>query len=521
MSAWFLSIPDPLPANFSITGWLNVTERGEDLDNSLLTCFDRVTRRGVTLSRVTGGGGYSAQGTASRLSFAVDNASSPEWEDCGLPDPESRYVSNSLTVFDGVLFAATTDSRTPDARARVHRYLGGGRWESLGRPPGVDAHGIGPMVVHAGELFVAPWTYDWTVVQQLRRSFVHVYRLSDSGEWIDCGQPGECKRISALASFEGRLYATGDDDAIHVHRGGKEWTVSKRLPANAHAMHVYDGRLWAGTLDPGRVWSFDGESWRDEGNPREDEDEASQLHSFVRVDDDLVVGSWPFGYVDRRDRTTGVWRSLGAPHEATEINALQMYNGCLYAGSLPYAEVSRYDGGLTWTMIRRLHAPAGWRASSVRDSGWQSRQEMEAGGDDLAADELMREWGRATSMVEHEGRLYVSTGNCTSSYQDSAMDSRLGTVHAMSVGTVATSRASLTPGRHHVAAVRAAGTLQLFIDGELAATSSGNIDGEIPLGPGATRSANGLGDGRWYDFALSPAEVADLIRSAGEAGASG
>ncbi len=521
MSAWFRSIPDSLPANFSITGCLEVTEQGEDLDSSLLTCFDHVTRRGVTISLVTGGGGYSAQGTTSRLSFAVDNASSPVWEDCGSPNPESRYVSNSLTVFDGVLFAATTDSRTPDGRAQVHRYLGGDQWESLGRPPGVDAHGIGPMVVHAGELFVAPWTYDWTVVQQLRLSFVHVYRLGDSGEWIDCGQPGECRRISALASYEGRLYATGDDDTIHVHRGGKEWTVSKRLPANAHAMHVYDGRLWAGTLDPGRVWSFDGESWRDEGNPRVDEDEASQLHSFVRIDGDLAVGSWPFGYVDRRDRKTGMWRSLGAPLEATEINALQTYNGSLYAGSLPYAEVSRYGGAEKWTMIRRLHEPAGWRASSVRDSGWQSRQEMEAGVDDPAADDPMREWGRATSMVEYDGRLYVSTGNCTSSYQDSAEDSRLGTVHAMSVGTVATSRASLDPGRHHVAAVRVAGTLQLFIDGELAATSSGDIDGEIPLGPGATRSVDGLDDGCWYDFALSRTEVADLARSAREMWAAG
>lgn len=519
MSAWVHAIPDSIPEDFSITGWVDVEEHGEDRDVELFRCFDRGTRRGVTLTLVSGGGGYSSQGSASRLSFGIDDDSPVVWEDCGFPDPDSRYVSNSLTVFDGELLAATTDARTSEGRARVHRYLGGGRWESLGRPPGVDAHGIGPMIVHAGELFVAPWTYDWTVVQQLPLSFVHVYRLDDSGEWIDCGQPGACKRISALASFGGRLYASGDDDAIHVHTGGRNWAVSKRLPANAHAMHVYDSKLWAGTLDPGRLWSFDGESWRDEGNPRADEEEASQLHSFVRVDGDLAVGSWPFGFVDRRDRATGRWESLGGPRDATEINALQTYNGSLYAGSLPYAEVSRYDGGENWSTVRRLHAPPGWRASSVHDSGWQSRQEMEAGGDSAASDDRMREWGRATSMVEHDGRLYVSTGNCTSSYQDSGEDSHLGSVHALSVGTVATSRASLSPGRHHVAAVRAGRSLALFVDGVLSARCSGDIAGEILVGPTAARSSCGLSHARWDDFALSSDEIARLAHAPGAAGA--
>lgn len=518
MSAWLGSIPDALPAEFSITGWIEVGEREEDLHSTLLSCFDRGTRRGVTLSLLSGGGGYSAQGSAVRVSFGIDDGTPPAWEDCGTPDPESRYVSNSLTVFDGALFAATTDSRTEAGRAQVHRHLGGDRWESLGRPPGVDAHGIGPMLVHAAELFVAPWTYDWTVVQDLPLSFVHVYRLTPAGEWVDCGRPGRCRRITALASFGGRLYASGDDDSVHVYEGGQDWSVSKRLPANAHALHSYDGRLWAGTLDPGRLWSFDGQEWRDEGNPRADEDEASQLHSFVRMDGDLAVGSWPFGYVDLRDRATGRWRSLGAPDDATEINALQMYNGSLYAGSLPYAEVSRYRGAGRWETVRRLHAPAGWRAVGVGDSGWRSRQEMESGDENPAGDDAMREWGRATSMVEHEGRLFVSTGNCTSSYQDSGPETRLGAVHALSVGTVATSAGDLAVGRHHIAAVRAGRVLRLFIDGVLAATRSGDIEGEIRAGRSASRSSHGLSDAHWHDAALSGAEVARLARTAPEGG---
>ncbi len=502
-------LPRILNADFSLSGWFDVGEHGEDQDATLVSWFDRTQRRGLTLSLVSGGGGYSSQGDAVRLSYGIDAGSAASWEDCGFPDPKSRYVSNSLTVFDGALHAATTDSSDLSRRGGVYRYLGGRRWQSLGRPQGVDAHGIGPMVVHGASLYVAAWTYDWTLVNELPLSPVHVYRMIAPGDWEDCGQPGECRRINGLGSYAGRLYASGDDDAVHVFDGDKGWSVAVSLPTYAHPLHVSDGRLWVGTVDPGQVWSFDGATWRPEGNPRADGVEASQLHSLARQGDDLLVGSWPNGFVSRRDRVTGAWNDLGAPAEATEINALQTYNGMLYAGALPYADVARHDGGSRWTSIRRFNTPAGWRAASVAESGWRDREGMREN-EGAPGDDLMREWGRVTSMVEHDGRLFISTGNCTSSYRDDAGDARLGGVYAMSAGTVATSESAIPPGRHHVVAVRSSATVRLYLDAELVAERTGEIAGDLGVDVATPRTGTGLIDECWHDHALSVAEVAEL-----------
>lgn len=502
--------PQVLDSVFSISGWIDVTAHGENGDPDLLRIFDDATRRGVTVTRVSGGGGYSAQGNSAHLSFGIEDGTAPTWEHCGTPNPNSRYVSNSLTVFNGAIHAATNDASDPSERAQVHRYLGGQKWMNLGRPAGVDAHGIGPMVVHENSLYVAPWTYDWTAVGQLPLSDVHVYRLTENDEWEDCGQPGAARRIYGLASFQGALYASADDDKVHKYHGDGTWSVVHEMPTYAHPMHVYDGRLWVGTVDPGQLWSTDGTTWRDEGNPHNAPEDASQLHSFARFEGDLLVGSWPNGCIDRRDRNTGEWLCLGGPEGATEINALQAYNGALYAGALPYAEVARFEGPTNWKTIRRFNAPNGWSAVDIGASGWRSRQEMESS-EPSSSDDFMRDWGRATSMVEHDGRLFVSTGNCTSAFSNAAHQSALGAVYALSSGTVVTSPAALTPGRHHVAAVRDTGTLRLFLDGVCVATKDGKLSGNIELSERARRSGAGLTDTTWHDHALTKDDIARLI----------
>jgi hypothetical protein len=504
-------VVERISRDFTISGTATVAPNGAVSDRRLFSLFDERYRRGVTLNLIAGGGGYCAQGDAVRISFGIDDGSQPVWADCGAPDPGSRYVSNSLTVLDGSLYAATTDSADPGRRARVFRYRGGAKWDDLGSPADVDAHGIGPMIAHRGSLYVAPWTYDWTVVKTLELSPVHVYRLTADGTWEDCGQPGHCRRIYGFASYQGNLYASGDDDAVHVLGEDGRWSVSCRLPSYAHPMYVHDDRLWVGTVDPGQIWSFDGATWRADGNPQPAADRASQIHAFSVRHGELVVGSWPHGFVDVRHRDSGVWQPLGGPLDATEINALQQFNGVLYAGALPYAEVSRYDGDGRWEPLHRFNARPGWQAASVRSSGWQSRQEMEGAQDDVMHDDrLMRDWGRVTSMVEHDGQLFVSTGNCTSAAADTGGDSQLGHVFAMTAGTVATSAAALAPGEHHVAAVRRGTKLRLYIDGAIAASSDGEIDGEIEFASIGPTGSGLLRDVIWHDAASSDTDVAKL-----------
>lgn len=500
-------------SNLSVSGWVDIGPHGESGNPELAVWFDPATRRGLTLSMVSGGGGYSSQGDAVRLSAGIDDGTAPQWLDCGAPNPNSRYVSNSLTVSGGALYAASTDAATPDGYAHVYRHLGGQDWLDLGRPPGVDARGIGPMIDHDGALHVAAWTYDWTRVGALDLTPVHAYRLTADDTWTDLGPIGSARRIFGMASYAGELYASADDDRVYRHRDGG-WAPVGRLRGYPHPMHVHEGRLWVGTVDPGELWSFDGETWRDEGNPEPDPDDASQLHSFARPGGRLAVGTWPLGHVRRLE--AGKWVSLGGPAGATEINGLQLFGGMLYAGALPYAELSRYDGSSGWTSIRRFNEPDDGALMDVASSGWQSRQDMAAADGDGPDDSFMRDWGRVTSMVEHDGRLFLSTGNSTSSYDDSPEKTVLGRVFALAVGTVATTARALSPGRHHVAAVRDGAAVSLYVDSRVAAHAAGVLDEPFAMPDGVVRRIGGLSGARWFDRALTEREV-EALHAAGPA----
>ena len=108
---------------------------------------------------------------------------------------------------------------------------------------------------------------------------------------------------------------------------------------------------------------------------------------------------------------------------------MAVHNGKLYAGTLPLAEVYRYDGGTRWTRTGRL---------------------------DLTPDVRYR---RAWSMAVFDGRLFCGT-----------LPS--GRVHALEVGQSVTYDRALPPGWKHLAAVREGGRLSLFVDGKRVASSS-------------------------------------------------
>src|SRR5262249_18513783 len=158
-----------------------------------------------------------------------------------------------------------------------------------------------------------------------------------------------------------------------------------------------------------------------------------------------------------------------------------------------------------------LLAPPGWRPVLVRN--------MQARPD---GDRRMREWTRVTSLTQHDGLLFASVGSCTSAAIDAPPDVR-GTVHAFRAGTVATTRHTLTPGRHHVAAVRRGTTLTGYVDGTAAASARGTIAGSIA--PAAPRTIGEDASGRFrgaiegaatHDRALEPGEIearaADALR---------
>jgi hypothetical protein len=159
-----------------------------------------------------------------------------------------------------------------------------------------------------------------------------------------------------------------------------------------------------------------------------------------------------------------------------EAMPLLVYNGRMYGGTLPLAEIYRYDGDENWTRLGRVdHTP------DVK-------------------------YRRAWSMAVHRGRLFVGT-----------LPS--GRVLSIEAGRNATYDRQLAPGWHHIAAVRGAKTLKLYIDGSLVSESSPmdaseydlTIDAPMEIGFGAQDHFRGrIADVRLYRGELSSAQIASL-----------
>lgn len=491
--------------DFTVAVWIDVPADRAGAAGGLACQFDPASRTGFSLSAISSAGGYNAPSDELRISFGIDAGSEPAWHDCGRPSPTSNYVSNSLTVFGGELHAATTDAPEAADRGHVFRYAGDRTWEDLGQVAREGAYGIGPLLVHRDHLYAASWTYDWTRVRKLDLEPCRVWRYDAPGSWEDCGAPGRARRIFSLASFGGDLLAAGDDSTVHAYRGDGRWEQVAAFETFAHPMTVHAGRLVLGMLHPATTHAFDGTTWEDLGNPIGTQAQCDEIHCFATYRGALHAGTWRLGRVARWDEARRRWRQAGRLGDSTEIMALNVFNGKLYGASIPRAEVFRFERDRSWTSMRRLYDPPGWRPVLVRN--------MTAPPD---GDARMRDWTRVTSLTQHDGLLYASVGSCTSAIQDAPADVR-GSVHAMSAGVVATTPASLAPGRHHVAAVRKGGALTVYVDAREAASARGAITGSIandaPLRTGEDEAGpfgGTIGAVRMLGQALGSREVAAL-----------
>jgi hypothetical protein len=196
---------------------------------------------------------------------------------------------------------------------------------------------------------------------------------------------------------------------------------------------------------------------------------------------------------------------MGRLGDSTEVMDLTVYNGKLYAGTIPRAEVFRYEHDGGWTSVRRLFDPPGWRPVLVANM----RRPPDG-------DRRMRDWSRVTSLTQHDGRLYASVGSCTSASIDAPADVR-GSVHAFEAGIVATSPRSLAPGWHHIAGRSSGDRVSIHIDGIEVASKRGALATPVsttaPLRIGEDESGpfhGGLTDVRMSPRALDDHEIAAL-----------
>jgi hypothetical protein len=197
----------------------------------------------------------------------------------------------------------------------------------------------------------------------------------------------------------------------------------------------------------------------------------------------------------------GKWIDLGRLSDATEVVALAAYNGSFYAGTIPRAELLRFDGPGHWASIRRLFDPANFTPVPVGSGAKE-----------------VQDWTRASSLAIYQGKLFVTTATCYRTMIDGPpADDIRGNVYAFATGACASFDHDLGAGWKHVAAVRRGSEMQLYVNGELVTTASSNkpfdVTTKAPLqiGAGPQGYFHGkLREVRLFNRAISSEEVSAL-----------
>lgn len=529
----YIEVPDHETLNFdtedfTINVWVYTEEIVNDVLGDILSKYDPFSRTGITFTiNSGGGGGYQSIGNDKNVYFGIDNAQGDkDWIDCGRPGPGSNYVSNSLTVFKGKLYAAVGNAIDEKDWAHVFRYEGGKEWTDLGRVGDAKTTGVFPMIVHNDNLYVATSTYDWTRVIPgiIKYDPGRVYRFEDINCWTDFGQPGNNETLNCMASYNGKLFIGGGprrkDLAVYtqMENSDKKWTPSKIFDKNGqescfpHPMMVYNNKLYVGFPN---IFSFNGDNWVFEGDPvmTDDTKGSPQVHSLAVFRGSLLAGTWPEGKVTKfiGDKK---WESIGRVGvDGTEVLDLTVYNGKLYGASLPRAEVCRYDDKEEWTSIKRFYDPQGWTPVPPKYDGEN-------------AENKRNEWSRVTSMTVYNGKLFISTGNNTTSPDDAPTDGFRGKVFCMEAGKNVSFDQNIGSGWKQITAVRRNGYLELFVDGKMVKKSSGfnnknfnlNNNMSLKIGFGETDYFNGkISELRLYNRALSYSEINELFKKYSDA----
>ena len=490
--------------DFSISAELYTGKDLRGAFGTLVSKFDPTRRRGFNLALCTNSSGYNSQSGIRQLFLGLDDGTNGKWTECGRPN-DKTHISDALTVFNGDLYAGSTDGPELADWAHVFRYQGGENWEDCGRLGHDRTRGVYAMVVHDGELYAA--TSASHGGQPPEMSFGRVYRYMGGQTWEDIGQPGENYRLNSLASYNGKLYVTGFNIGpkpghVYVYEGDRHWKACGEFNGWPHPLAVHAGKLYT-AYPRGEVHAYDGNTWENLGNPFASLDECNQIHSLGVYQGELYIGSWPKGKVAvRRDNK---WVDLGQLGDATEVIGLTEYNGSLYAGTIPRAELFRFDGPNEWFSVRRLFDPPNFQPVPV-GSGTKEVQD----------------WSRASSLTVYQGKLFVTTATCYRTLIDPPQNGGMrGKVFAFETGTCVSSDRDLGDGWKHLAAVRHGQNLQLFVDGVSVAnaTSDGSSldmssDAPLRIGFGPQGHFDGkMREVRLYNRALSVEAVKALCNN--------
>lgn len=497
--------------DFSIAMWVHPARPLAAMPGNLLSCWDPLKRRGWNLYMQGSSSAYSSICDSRHLHFGIDNGWNGPERDHGKPWLSNSLISN-LIVYDGRLYASIADASEPAAYARVFRLSDDERsWEDCGRLGTDDTiPSVMSMVVHDGKLYAGTGAWDWYRAfgedkQHRAPNSTRVYVYEGDKQWRDLGQVGKGSRVLCLCSFSGSLYAGLDsvgggklfrlDQDRWIDCGSPDRRNLENLMPCYGALHV---------ATHGNVYRFEGE------NKfvliGKEPHRINQIHALHMYDGRLVAGTWPQGYI-LRHALSGNWEimgRLGLPpskdEEINETNDLEYHNGALYAGQLPLAELYRYERDGQWVKIGQLGRREDFKNLRSNISSWM----------------------RLTAMASYRGRLFVGTGSCQGRAVDVDPDGTLGRVRSFVFGQMVSHEKDCPPGWVHVAAVRRSRNLELFVNGKRVVQSGDrpqeplDVDCDSPLRIGfgnLTHFSGALSDVRLYRGALFENDVAKLANT--------
>ncbi|HOZ47632.1 MAG TPA: LamG domain-containing protein [Candidatus Hydrogenedentes bacterium] len=462
--------------DFSVAAWIRTDEALDDVLGDILGKFDPARRAGINFCIQNFHGVTSGQPNYRNVFFGIDDGGElTVWRDCGRPG--NAVMIWALCVYDGALYAATFEAGKEEA-GHVYRYDGGDTWTDCGSP--YPSNAVTSLAVFDGRLYAAASHYRsaGSALPESENTIPggRVFRYEGGAAWTDCGRVAEIEGIGGLAVYRGRLYASSlvAPAGLFCYEGGTRWAECGHPGGRVEALAVHNGGLYGSGWDPAfaGVYRYDADgTWTDCGIP----EGTTQTYSFAIHGGRMYVGVWPGGKVFRYGGGTA-WEDCGRLGEELEVMGMAVYNGKLYAGTLPLASVFRYDGDGRWTDTGRLD-----RTPDVK-------------------------YRRVWSMAVFDGKLFCGV-----------LPS--GHVHAFEAGRCVSVDRELPSGWAHVAATRSGASLNLFINGQLAAASEASgLDAldlsntqPLTIGFGAHDYFNGaLRDVRLYGRALDAEEVVCL-----------
>lgn len=459
--------------DFSISAWIHTEEVLDDVVGDIISQYDPSSRRGFQLSLK-----FNSVCTNSanfrQLNFGIDDNLSSKWTDYGRPG--NALMAFVLVDYKGALYAGTCETGKQE-RGHVYRYSGGENWIDCGFLD--SSNTVNSLAVFNGELYAGTGHYRvaGSALPESENTTPggRIFRYAAPDKWIDCGRLPGVESINAMVVFNGKLYATSKySPAFYRYEGGKKWVKCSVPDKRIGAMAVYNGYIYATSLDWAHVYRYDGNSWTDCGRVG-GENVNTQTYCFSVYEGELYVATWPSGRVYRFEGINQ-WTDVGRLGEEEEVMGMLVHNGRLIAGTLPLAEAYSYEGDTTWLRLDQLD-----RTPNVK-------------------------FRRAWTMAEHDGKLFCST-----------LPS--GKIFGFEAGKSVMSPNAVPSGWQHVAAIKTADRLRLYLNGNLVnethipASMNFNLNSQSPIkiGFGPNDYFNGhMREIRLYNRALNNREIREL-----------